>query len=57
MVEIAVCGRGQLQGTEADVVESLVVYAIGLICVLNQLMYGKGGVVGLDHGVGYLVRE
>merc|ERR1712038_786519 len=39
MVEITVCGGGELQGTEADIVESLVVNAIGLICVLYQLMY------------------
>jgi hypothetical protein len=38
MVEITICGGGQLQGSEADVVESLVVNAVGLICILYKLM-------------------
>ena len=38
MVEISVGGSGELEGTEADIVESFVVNAEGLICVLNQLM-------------------
>ena len=38
MVKITVGGGGELQGTEADIVESLVVNAVGLICVLYQLM-------------------
>eukprot|EP00916_Digyalum_oweni_P002874 GHVL01005321.1.p2 GENE.GHVL01005321.1~~GHVL01005321.1.p2 ORF type:complete len:203 (-),score=15.70 GHVL01005321.1:149-757(-) len=54
MVQITVGGGGQLEGTEADVVQSLVVDAEGLVCVLNQLVHGQGGVVGLDHGVGHL---
>ena len=39
MVEISVCWGGELEGSEADVIESLVVDAVGLICVLNKLMY------------------
>jgi len=54
MVQISVCGGGQLQGPEADVVESLVVDAVGLVGVLNELMDGEGGVVWLDNGVRYL---
>ena len=38
MVQISVCGGGQLQGPEADVVESLVVNAVGLVCVLHKLV-------------------
>ena len=38
MVQVTIGGGGQLQGTEADVVESLVVNAVGLICVLNKLV-------------------
>ena len=38
MVQVTVGGGGQLQGTEADVIESLVVNAVGLICVLNKLV-------------------
>ena len=54
MVEITVGGRCQLQGSEADVVESLVVNVVCLISVLHQLVDGEGGVVGLHHGVGHL---
>ena len=54
MVQVAVCGGGQFQGPEADIVQSLIVNAIGLICVLYKLVDGQGGVVGLDHSVGYL---
>ena len=54
MVQITICGCGQLQGTEANVIESLVVNAVGLICVLNKLMHREGGVVWLDNGVRYL---
>ena len=38
MVEVAISGSGQLQGTEADVVESLVVDAERFIRVLNELV-------------------
>jgi len=34
----------------ADVVESLVVNDVALVGVLNQLMEGESGVVGLDNG-------
>ena len=51
MVQVSVCGRGQFEGTEADVVESFVINAEGLIGVFDQLVDGKGGVVGLDHCV------
>ena len=35
MVEISIGWSGELEGTEADIVESFVVHAEGLICVLN----------------------
>ena len=38
VVEVAVSGCGEFEGTEADVVQGLVVDAVGLICVLNQLV-------------------
>ncbi len=41
---------------EADVIEGLVVDAIGLVGVLDQLMDGERGVIGLDHGVRHLGR-
>ena len=54
MVEVAIGGVRQLQGAEADVVQRLVVDAEGLVGVLDQLVDGEGGVVGLDDGVGHL---
>ena len=54
MVEVSVGGGGQLQGPEADVVQGLVVDAERLVRVLDQLVHGEGGVVGLHHGVGHL---
>ena len=36
---------------EADVVESLIINAVGLVCVLDQLVDREGSVVGLNHGV------
>merc|ERR1712195_469401 len=54
MVEITVGGGGELEGPEADIVEGLIVDAHNLIGVLNELMHGEGGVVGLNDGVGDL---
>jgi hypothetical protein len=54
VVKVTVCWGGELKGSEADIVEGLVVNAKGFICVLNQLMDRQGGVVGLDDSVGYL---
>merc|ERR1712226_907479 len=51
MVKITVGGGGELEGSEADIVEGLVVNAHDLIGVLDELMHGEGGVVGLDNGV------
>lgn len=54
MVQVTVGRVGELQGAEADVVESFVVDAVGFVRVLNQLVDREGGVVGLDHSVRYL---
>jgi len=51
MVEITVGGVGELEGSEANVVESLVVDAVGLVGVFNQLVNGKSGVVGFNDSV------
>ena len=51
MVEITIGGCAQLQGTEADVVEGLVVDTEALIRVLHQLMHREGGIVWFHHGV------
>ena len=52
MVEISIGGGGQFEGSEADIVESLVVDGEGLVGVLYQLVDREGGVVGLDNCVG-----
>ncbi len=54
VVQVTEGGGGQLQGAEADVVQGLVVDAHGLVGVLDQLVDGESGVVGLDDGVGHL---
>merc|ERR1712195_74702 len=54
MVKVTVGGGGELEGSEADIVEGLVVNAHDLIGVLNKLMDGEGGVVGLNDGIGDL---
>merc|ERR1711881_274693 len=54
MVKITVGGGGELEGSEADIVEGLVVNAHNLIGVLDELMDREGGVVGLNDSVGHL---
>merc|ERR1719262_645960 len=56
MVQVTIGWGGELEGTEADVVEGLVVHAHTLVGVLDQLVDGEGGVVWLDDGVGHLWR-
>ena len=51
MIEVAVGGGGQFEGSEADIVKGFVVDAEGLVRVLNQLVDWQGCVVGLHHGV------
>ena len=54
VIEVTIGRCCQLQSAEADVVEGLVVDAEGLVSVLDQLVDGEGGVVGLHNGVGHL---
>jgi hypothetical protein len=54
VVKITVSGGGELQGAEADIVEGLVINDHDLIGVLDELMHGEGGVVGLNDGVRHL---
>jgi hypothetical protein len=54
VVQVTEGGGGELEGTEADVVKGLVIEDHALIGVLNELMHGEGGVVGLNDGVGHL---
>jgi len=57
VVEVTEGGSGELEGAEANVIQSFVVDAHGLVGVLDELMDGQGGVVGLDDGVGDLGRR
>ena len=54
MVEITIGWGGELEGSEADIVESLVIDAHDLIGVLDELMDGESGVVWLDDGIRHL---
>jgi hypothetical protein len=54
MVEITISGGGELEGSEADIVEGLVINDHALISVLDQLMDGEGGIVGFNDSVGHL---
>ena len=54
MVKISVGGGGQLEGSEADIVEGFVVDDHALVSVFDQLMDREGGVVGLNDSVGHL---
>ena len=56
MVQVTIGWGGQLEGAEANVVQGLVVNAIGLVGVLDKLMHREGGVVWLNDGVGNLWR-
>lgn len=51
MVQVTICGGGELESTQANVIEGLVVDTEGLVRVLNELMDGKSGVVRLNNGV------
>jgi hypothetical protein len=54
MVKISVGGGGKLKSSKADVVQGLVIKGEALVGVLNELMDGESGVVGLHDGIGHL---
>jgi len=56
VVQVTVCWGGELEGSEANVVEGFVVNAVCLVGVFDQLVDGEGGVVWFDDGVGHLWR-
>merc|ERR1719229_1102403 len=56
MVEVPICWRRELQRAEAYVIERLVVEEEALVGVLDELMEGQDGVIGLHHGVRDLRR-
>ncbi len=51
MVEVSI-GRGcELESSEADVIECLIVNAEGFISVLHKLVHRESGIVWLHHCV------
>mmetsp|Transcript_27656 Transcript_27656/g.44136 ORF Transcript_27656/g.44136 Transcript_27656/m.44136 type:complete len:399 (-) Transcript_27656:87-1283(-) len=56
VVQITKGWGGELQSTEADIIQGLVVNAHHLISVLHKLMDGQGGVVRLNDSVRHLGR-
>jgi hypothetical protein len=54
MVKITIGWGGELEGSEADIVEGFVINAHNLIGVLDKLMDGEGGIVWLNDGIGHL---
>ena len=57
MVQVTVGGGGELQGAETDIIKGLVIDTESLVRVLNQLMDGERGVVGLDNAQGTSERK
>ena len=57
MVQITIGGSRELQGAEADVIESLIVDAECFIRIFNQLMDRKCGVVRFNNSVRDLWRK
>ena len=51
MVQVAICWCCELQSPKADIVKGLVVDAVRLIRVFNQLMNRQGGIIGFNDGV------
>merc|ERR1719487_359110 len=51
MIQVTVSRRSELQGTEADVVQSLVIKGEAEVRVLHELVYRKRAVVRLNHRV------
>ena len=54
MVQITVSGGGQFKGSEANIVKCLVIDDHAFICVFDQLMDWKSGIVGLNDSVRHL---
>ena len=51
MVKVTIGGISQLKGSEADIVQSLVVDTESLVSVFHELMNGECGVVGLNNSI------
>lgn len=56
VVQVTVGWGGELEGSEADVVQGFVVDAVSLVSVFDELVHGERGVVWFDNGVRHLWR-
>jgi hypothetical protein len=56
VIQVSVGGGGELQGSEADIIQGLVINTESLVTVFNKLMDREGSIVRLDNGIGYLWR-
>mmetsp|Transcript_77533 Transcript_77533/g.195002 ORF Transcript_77533/g.195002 Transcript_77533/m.195002 type:complete len:282 (+) Transcript_77533:425-1270(+) len=56
VVQVAIRRSGQLQGAEANVVESFVVQQEALVRVLDELVKGENRVIGLHNCIAHLRR-
>eukprot|EP00970_Alexandrium_tamarense_P001744 scaffold226_cov185-Alexandrium_tamarense.AAC.3 len=54
MVQISVCWSSQLECTEADVVQGLIVKSKALVCIFDELMDGEGSIVRLYDSIRHL---
>ena len=56
MVQITISGIGQFQGSEADIIQSLIVNAVCLIGIFYQLVNRQSCIVRFNHGIRHLGR-
>jgi hypothetical protein len=54
VVQVAISWGGELESSEANVIESFIVQHHHLVCILNELVNRKGGVVWLNDCVRHL---
>jgi hypothetical protein len=50
-VQVTISGGGELEGSEADIVEGFVIDDLDFIGIFDQLMDGEGSVVGFNDGI------
>lgn len=51
MIQIAIGGRGQLEGAEADIVKGFVVNTESFVRIFDKLVDGQRGIVRFDDCV------
>lgn len=51
VVQVSIAGIWYLQGSEADVVKSLVVNAVGFVGVFHQLVHWQRSIIGFHYSV------